>query len=102
MFRIVLDAEDSADEVSESALNEAIRILSVDDRDVSADERAALETRLEAWVAGVEFLVAGSRADLEEQLALEAREQGKSGASRDFKEGVMAFAQKRAAQFGGR
>lgn len=37
-----------------------------------------------------------------EQLALEAREQGKCGKSRDFKEGVLAFTQKRAAKFEGR
>lgn len=37
-----------------------------------------------------------------EQLALEAREQGKCGKSRDFKEGVLAFTEKRAAKFEGR
>lgn len=37
-----------------------------------------------------------------EQLVLEAREQGKCGKSRDFKEGVMAFVEKRAAKFEGR
>ncbi len=36
------------------------------------------------------------------QLALEAREQGKCGQSRDFKEGVVAFTEKRAAKFEGR
>jgi 2-(1,2-epoxy-1,2-dihydrophenyl)acetyl-CoA isomerase len=39
---------------------------------------------------------------LEEQLALEATEQGKCGNSRDFKEGVLAFMQKRPASFEGR
>ncbi len=39
---------------------------------------------------------------LEEQLMLEAREQGKAGKSRDFKEGVMSFLEKRAARFEGR
>ena len=39
---------------------------------------------------------------LEDQLTLEAREQGKSGQTRDFKEGVMAFMQKRSARFEGR
>lgn len=39
---------------------------------------------------------------LEDQLALEAREQGKCGQSRDFKEGVIAFMQKRPASFEGR
>ncbi|MEM6309258.1 MAG: enoyl-CoA hydratase-related protein [Pseudomonadota bacterium] len=37
-----------------------------------------------------------------EQLVLEAREQGKCGKSRDFKEGVMAFGEKRPAKFEGR
>ncbi|MEM6277796.1 MAG: enoyl-CoA hydratase-related protein [Pseudomonadota bacterium] len=39
---------------------------------------------------------------LEEQLTLEARLQGECGDSRDFKEGVTAFTQKRPAQFEGR
>ncbi|WP_299558130.1 enoyl-CoA hydratase-related protein [uncultured Sulfitobacter sp.] len=38
----------------------------------------------------------------EDQIALEAREQGKCGQSRDFKEGVMAFMEKRPATFEGR
>ncbi|WP_372989594.1 enoyl-CoA hydratase-related protein [Sulfitobacter sp.] len=38
----------------------------------------------------------------EDQLSLEAREQGKCGQSRDFKEGVIAFMQKRPATFEGR
>lgn len=38
----------------------------------------------------------------EDQLSLEAQEQGKCGKSRDFKEGVMAFTQKRPAAFEGR
>ncbi|MAM61219.1 enoyl-CoA hydratase-related protein [Maritimibacter sp. UBA3975] len=40
--------------------------------------------------------------DLEAQLSLEARLQGKCGTTRDFKEGVMAFREKRAAAFEGR
>lgn len=39
---------------------------------------------------------------LEEQLTLEAKEQGKCGKTRDFKEGVLAFTEKRAASFEGR
>lgn len=39
---------------------------------------------------------------LEEQLALEAKLQGKCGQTRDFQEGVMAFLQKRPAAFEGR
>ena len=38
----------------------------------------------------------------DDQLALEAREQGVCGQSRDFKEGVVAFTEKRKAQFEGR
>ncbi|UWQ21017.1 enoyl-CoA hydratase-related protein [Jannaschia sp. W003] len=40
--------------------------------------------------------------DLPQQLGLEARLQGRMGKTRDFKEGVMAFLEKRAAQFEGR
>lgn len=39
---------------------------------------------------------------LEDQLSLEARLQGKCGATRDFKEGVVAFLDKRTANFEGR
>ena len=39
---------------------------------------------------------------LEDQLALEARLQGNCGKSRDFKEGVLAFTEKRPAKFEGR
>jgi 2-(1,2-epoxy-1,2-dihydrophenyl)acetyl-CoA isomerase len=39
--------------------------------------------------------------DLEAQLALEARLQGEAGATTDFREGVAAFLEKRAAQFRG-
>lgn len=38
----------------------------------------------------------------EEQLALEAKEQGNCGRTRDFKEGVLAFMQKRKPEFEGR
>jgi len=40
--------------------------------------------------------------DPETQLSLEASEQGTCGKSRDFKEGVLAFTEKRAANFEGR
>jgi 2-(1,2-epoxy-1,2-dihydrophenyl)acetyl-CoA isomerase len=39
---------------------------------------------------------------LEEQLLLEARLQGNCGQTRDFKEGVIAFLEKRAATYEGR
>ncbi|MEM1351911.1 MAG: enoyl-CoA hydratase-related protein [Pseudomonadota bacterium] len=39
---------------------------------------------------------------LEEQLTIEARAQGRCGKSRDFKEGVLAFSEKRKARFEGR
>ena len=38
----------------------------------------------------------------EDQLMVEAREQGKCGKSRDFKEGVLAFTEKRSPKFEGR
>lgn len=40
--------------------------------------------------------------DLDQQLALEAKLQGKCGATRDFREGVIAFLEKRPAKFEGR
>ncbi|MGR3344906.1 MAG: enoyl-CoA hydratase-related protein, partial [Paracoccaceae bacterium] len=40
--------------------------------------------------------------DLTEQLTLEARLQGECGNTRDFKEGVMAFMEKRPAKYEGR
>lgn len=40
--------------------------------------------------------------DLEAQLALEARLQGECGRTRDFREGVLAFLEKRPARFEGR
>lgn len=40
--------------------------------------------------------------NLDEQLALEARLQGKCGTTRDFREGVLAFIEKRPAKFEGR
>lgn len=39
---------------------------------------------------------------MEDQLTLEAKQQGQCGKSRDFKEGVLAFTEKRPAQFEGR
>ncbi|MEL6517964.1 MAG: enoyl-CoA hydratase-related protein [Pseudomonadota bacterium] len=53
--------------------------------------------------AGVkEALRASYGNDLETQLALEARIQGRSGKTRDFKEGVIAFMEKRPARYEGR
>lgn len=43
-----------------------------------------------------------SENSLDDQLALEARLQGKCGKTRDFKEGVIAFSEKRPAAFEGR
>ncbi|MFK7745438.1 MAG: enoyl-CoA hydratase-related protein [Roseobacter sp.] len=40
--------------------------------------------------------------DFEDQMTLEARQQGACGKSRDFKEGVLAFTEKRTARFEGR
>lgn len=47
-------------------------------------------------------LRASSGNTLEEQLALEAKLQGRCGKTRDFKEGVLAFLEKRPAEFEGR
>ena len=69
------------------------------------------------WRARAAYLAAGPTAaftrvkqlmrasfgnDLEAQLKLEARLQGECGKSRDFKEGVLAFLEKRPARFEGR
>jgi len=47
-------------------------------------------------------LNASAHNDLETQLALEAELQGTAGASRDFREGVLAFLEKRSPRFEGR
>lgn len=56
-----------------------------------------------AAYAAVKTAVRGSHGNtLDEQLALEARLQGTCGQTHDFKEGVIAFLEKRKAQFEGR
>ncbi len=55
-----------------------------------------------AYAAAKKTIRASWDNSFEDQLSLEAREQGKCGQSRDFQEGVMAFMQKRSAQFEGR
>ncbi len=55
-----------------------------------------------AFSAMKRVIRASWRNDLESQLMLEAGEQGACGHSRDFKEGVLAFLQKRPASFEGR
>lgn len=53
--------------------------------------------------AGVKEVIRGSwDNNFEEQLTLEAQTQGTCGKSRDFKEGVLAFVEKRSATFEGR
>ncbi|GFE51661.1 2-(1,2-epoxy-1,2-dihydrophenyl)acetyl-CoA isomerase [Roseobacter cerasinus] len=56
-----------------------------------------------AAYAAIKKVIRGSWDNsMDEQLTLEARQQGQCGKSRDFKEGVLAFTEKRAAQFEGR
>ncbi|KNG92986.1 enoyl-CoA hydratase-related protein [Pseudaestuariivita atlantica] len=55
-----------------------------------------------AYRAVKEALRASDTNTLSEQLNVEAHLQGKCGHSRDFKEGVLAFTEKRAAKFEGR
>lgn len=55
-----------------------------------------------AFAAIKTALRATPQATLEAQLALEARLQGQCGQTRDFREGVMAFLEKRPASFEGR
>lgn len=55
-----------------------------------------------AYRAVKQAIRASSANDLETQLALEARLQAECGATRDFREGVMAFLEKRGPSFEGR
>ncbi|MEM9637351.1 MAG: enoyl-CoA hydratase-related protein [Pseudomonadota bacterium] len=56
-----------------------------------------------AAYAAIKKVIRGSWDNsMEDQLTLEAKQQGQCGKSRDFKEGVLAFTEKRAAQFEGR
>lgn len=56
-----------------------------------------------AAYAAIKQVIRGSWDNgFEDQIALEARAQGNCGKSRDFKEGVLAFTEKRAAKFEGR
>lgn len=56
-----------------------------------------------AAYAAIKKVVRGSWDNsMEEQLTFEAKQQGTCGKSRDFKEGVLAFTEKRTARFEGR
>lgn len=55
-----------------------------------------------AYAALKQALRASPANDLDSQLALEARLQGRCGATADFREGVAAFVEKRPARFAGR
>jgi 2-(1,2-epoxy-1,2-dihydrophenyl)acetyl-CoA isomerase len=78
----------------------------VDDADFEATWKARaahLASGPTAAFASVKRAIRGSWDNtLDEQLTLEAAEQGKCGRTRDFKEGVLAFNEKRAADFEGR
>ena len=61
------------------------------------------EVRLQSLLARVkQALYAATDNTLEEQLAVESRLQGECGKTRDFKEGVVAFMEKRPAVYEGR
>jgi 2-(1,2-epoxy-1,2-dihydrophenyl)acetyl-CoA isomerase len=56
-----------------------------------------------ATYAAIKKVIRGSwNNDFEAQMTLEARQQGLCGKSRDFKEGVLAFNEKRSPRFEGR
>ncbi len=78
----------------------------VDDASFDAHWRAKaahLAAGPTAAYAGVKKVLRGSWDNsYEEQLTMEAHEQGVVGKSRDFKEGVLAFTEKRPATFEGR
>ncbi|WP_299370075.1 enoyl-CoA hydratase-related protein [uncultured Tateyamaria sp.] len=56
----------------------------------------------QAFAAAKRVIRASWQNDLEAQLAIEASEQGDCGQSRDFREGVLAFVEKRKPYFEGR
>ena len=74
------------------------------DFDAHWRERAAqLANGPTAAYAAAKAVIRGSwDNNFEEQLTLEAQQQGSCGKSRDFKEGVLAFTEKRKASFEGR
>lgn len=78
----------------------------VDDTDFDAHWRARAEHLAEGPTAAYARVKSAIRAsydnDFSSQLALEGRLQGECGQTRDFKEGVVAFLEKRPAKFEGR
>jgi len=78
----------------------------VPDRDFEAHVTARAATLAKGPTKTYQYikqsLRQSSQNTLQEQLSLEAELQGKAGKTRDFLEGVMAFAQKRDARFEGR
>ena len=78
----------------------------VDDASFDAhwrEKAAQLASGPTAAYAGVKKVLRGSWDNsYEDQLTMEAHEQGVVGKSRDFKEGVLAFTEKRPATFEGR
>ena len=66
-----------------------------------ARARALAQGPTRAYLGVKTALRASFDNDLDTQLALEARLQGECGATEDFREGVAAFLEKRAAQFRG-
>ncbi|MFQ5437366.1 MAG: enoyl-CoA hydratase-related protein [Paracoccaceae bacterium] len=72
------------------------------DARVAARARQLAQGPSEAYRRIKRLIRASFDNDLDAQLALEAREQGRAGRTRDFAEGVLAFNEKRTPRFEGR
>jgi 2-(1,2-epoxy-1,2-dihydrophenyl)acetyl-CoA isomerase len=74
----------------------------VSKRSGAAARRISRQGPTEAYKRVKQAMQASFGNSLQEQLLLEGQLQGQCGRTRDFKEGVMAFLEKRPATFDGR